>query len=263
MNQPLNKMAKQLKNMTCCRKTKTTIEFDTKNPKKIINSSVNVYASSIKAFVVIRYRSNQPLKTWPLFLSAQFTAFLPTIRVLWDSVKMTMYFDFKVNTKPKTQINCMEWHQQLSLLAVGLCFRSPLQSFISVFDQLVIRLKFISNSRPIFAIFSWWIWYFLLFFSGWIFARCEWVPVRKQANRMYLMASLKKNSSRRIFFWWYSFLEWSTWFCKLGITTFSTRCIFEMVWTRNETSFYWQSKLSFDFVLRKSEIINWIFFAFH
>jgi len=51
---------------------------------------------------------------------------------------MTMYFDFKVNIKPKTLVNCIEWHQQLSFLAVGLCCRSPLQSFVSVFDQLVI-----------------------------------------------------------------------------------------------------------------------------
>lgn len=66
---------------------------------------------------------------------------------------MTMYFDFRVNTKPKTQINCIEWHQQLSLLAVGLCSRSPLQSFISVFDQLVTRLQLFSNYDPDFVVF--------------------------------------------------------------------------------------------------------------
>lgn len=154
---------------------------------------------------------------------------------------MTMYFDFRVNTKSKTLINCIEWHQQLSLLAVGLCTRSPLHSFITVFDQLVtypkIFSKFLTSFSSVSAICT-----FFFFFLGRIFTRCKWVPARKQRSRMCLMAPIKENSSGWIFFWWYLLVEWSAGFLKLIIPTFCTRYIFKMVWTWNKISFNRQSK---------------------
>ncbi|XP_065211838.1 intraflagellar transport protein 140 homolog [Planococcus citri] len=49
---------------------------------------------------------------------------------------MSVYFDFKVNTRSGNFVSYVQWHNQLPLLAVGTRTLQPLTTYVTVFDQL-------------------------------------------------------------------------------------------------------------------------------
>lgn len=48
-----------------------------------------------------------------------------------------MYFDFKVNVRAGSLFSCVEWHQQLPLLAVGFRMKQPVCTYVYVYDHMV------------------------------------------------------------------------------------------------------------------------------
>ena len=50
---------------------------------------------------------------------------------------MTMYFDFKVDLKEKAVLSCIEWHQEIPLLAVGFSVPESRRTYLNIFNQMV------------------------------------------------------------------------------------------------------------------------------
>ena len=62
------------------------------------------------------------------------------IKVYSRILIMTMFFDFKVNTKPGAFLVSVEWHRQLPLLAVGSCTTESVTcAHVNIFNHMVIK----------------------------------------------------------------------------------------------------------------------------
>lgn len=62
---------------------------------------------------------------------------------------MTVYFDFKINTKPGNFTTYIRWHNQLPLLAIGTRTLQSSATYVTIFDQLVGNYCLLDNKVPV------------------------------------------------------------------------------------------------------------------